>query len=85
VRAPAPGVALYWFSAGDIVCLDPEAGARAIGADAAARLHHFHLAELALAAHARGRATHDFHRARERELRAAFAARAAWRRAARVA
>jgi len=83
VRAPARP--LYWFSAGDILRHDPEAGARAIGLDAAAGLHCFHLTELALAARTDCPAAHDFHRAREGELRAAIAARAAWRRAAQLA
>jgi len=85
LRAPDPGVPFYWFSAGDILTRDPDAGARALGVEAAARLHRFHLTELALAARASRRAAHDFHRARERELRAAIAALSAWRRAAQVA
>ena len=85
MRAPDPGVPLYWFSAGDILSRDPEAGARPVCIEAAARLHRFHRAELAIAARAGRRPAHDFHRAREGELRAAIAALAAWRRAAQVA
>jgi hypothetical protein len=85
LRAPDPGVPFYWFSAGDILSRDPEAGARAFGAEAAIRLHRFHLAELALAARAGRRAASDFHRARARELGGAIAALVAWRRAAQVA
>jgi hypothetical protein len=85
LRALDPGVPFYWFSAGDILSRDPQAGARAVGVEAAARLHRFHLAELALGACASQRAAHNFHRARERELRAAIAARSAWRRAAQLA
>jgi hypothetical protein len=85
LRAPDPGVLFYWFSAGDILSRDPEAGARSARVEAAARLHRFHLAELALAARAGRRAAHDFHRVRERELRTAIAALGAWRRAAQVA
>ena len=85
MRAPDPGVPFYWFSAGDILSRDPEAGAQALGVEAAARLHRFHLAELALAARTSRRAAHDFHLARERELAAAIGALSAWRRAAQVA
>jgi hypothetical protein len=85
VLAPDPGRPLYWFSAGDILSRDPEAGARTLDLDTAARLHRFHLVELALAARADSRGAQDFHRARERELRTAMAARGAWRRAARLA
>jgi hypothetical protein len=85
LRTPDPGAPFYWFSAGDILSRDPEAGARAVGAEAAIRLHRFHLAERALAARASRRAAHDFHRAREWELRTAIAALGAWRRAAQLA
>jgi hypothetical protein len=85
VLAPDPGRPLYWFSAGDILSRDPEVGARTLDVDAAARLHGFHLAELALAARADCRGAQDFHRARERELRTAMTACGAWRRAAQLA
>ena len=83
--APDHGRPLYWFSAGDILCREPDVGVRTVDVDAAARLHRFHLAELALAARAGRCDVLDFHRARERELRTAMAARGAWRRAAQLA
>jgi hypothetical protein len=85
VRRPDPGAPLYWFAAGDILSRDPERGARVIAVDAAARLHSFHLSELAQAAESGRRAAHDFHRDRERELRLAIAALDDWRRAAQAA
>ena len=84
MRPPATDTPLYWFCAGDILSRDPEAGARPLTLDTAARLHLFHTSEIDLAAAAASRASRDFHRARERELAAAIAAAYAWRRAAQA-
>ncbi|HLI67552.1 MAG TPA: hypothetical protein VKU90_14410 [Caulobacteraceae bacterium] len=81
MRAPDPGVPLYWCCGGDVVRRHAEHGAEPVDPEAADALLGFHHAE---SARVRGVAL-AFHQARARELAAALSARDRWRRAARVA